>query len=327
MVLRFGLQLPSFTFPDVPGEGLFERVSEIARTAEEAGFDAFFVMDHFQQIPGVGAAEEPMLECYTLLGAVASRTSRIRLGALVTGVVYRNPALLAKIVTTLDVISAGRAILGIGAAWNEDEAARYGYDWPPAGERFDRLEDALRICRAMFAEPEATVEGRFHRVRGARNLPRPIQPGGPPILVGGGGERRTLRLVARYADACNLFGSVEEVRAKLDVLAGHCEEVGRDPATITKTRLGTLVLAPTMEEARRRQRERARRLGVEEEALRARSTVGDPDAVAEEVQAFFDAGLDGLIFNLPAGSPAEDVAFAGHVLIERFGAGPVARPG
>lgn len=326
-MLRFGLQLPSFTFPGVPDERLFERVSEVARAAEEAGFDAFFVMDHFQQIPSVGAVEEPMLECYTLLGAVAARTSRIRLGALVTGLVYRNPALLAKVVTTLDVVSAGRAILGIGAAWNEDEATRYGYDWPPTGERFDRLEDALRICRAMFAGTRATIEGRFHSVREALNVPPPVQPGGPPILVGGAGERRTLRLVARYADACNLFGGVDEVRAKLAVLRRHCEEVGRDPATIVKTRLGTLVLAPTMEEAERRQRERARRLGVDEEVLRARSTVGDPDAVAGQVQAFFDAGLDGLIFNLPAGSPPEDVAFAGRTLVERFGAGPTPRSG
>lgn len=318
-MLRFGLQLPSFTFPDVPDDRLFERIADIARTAEEAGFDAFFVMDHFQQIPGVGAVEEPMLECYTLLGAVAARTSRIRLGALVTGVVYRNPAFLAKVVTTLDVVSAGRAILGIGAAWNEEEATRYGYDWPPTGERFDRLEDALRICRAMFAGERATVEGKHHSVREALNLPRPVQPGGPPIMVGGGGERRTLRLVARYADACNLFGSPAEVRAKLDVLERRCEEVGRDPATIAKTRLGTLVLAPTMEEAERRQRARAERLGVDEAVLAARSTVGDPDAVAEQVQAFFDAGLDGLIFNLPAGSPPEDVAFAGRTLVERFG--------
>jgi F420-dependent oxidoreductase-like protein len=246
---------------------LFDRISEIASAAEDSGFDSFFVMDHFQQIANIGPPADPMFEAYTLLGAVAARTSRLKLGALVTGVTYRNPALLAKIVTTLDVISGGRAILGIGAAWNQKEAMEYGYDWPSTRERMERLEDAIHICRAMFTQEVATFEGRHHHIRGALNFPRPVQPGGPKIMVGGSGERRTLRLVAQYADACNLFGDVDTIRHKLAVLEQHCRDVGRDPAEITKTRLGTLVIADTKEEAEARLEER-REAGVDPERLR-----------------------------------------------------------
>jgi F420-dependent oxidoreductase-like protein len=321
-VIRFGLQLPSFTFPGL----LFERVSDIAVAAEESGFDSFFVMDHFQQIGGLGPPEEAMLEAYTLLAAVAARTSRINLGALVTGVTYRNPALLAKIVTTLDVVSRGRAILGIGAAWNEKEATEYGYDWPAAGERMDRLEDALRICRSMFTEERVTVDGKYHRVRDALNFPRPIQPRGPRIMVGGMGERRTLRLVAQYADACNLFGDVDTIRQKLAVLAAHCRDVGRDAAEITKTRLGTMVIAPTKEEAEEQSERLINRMaeafGLPEEQVRAGVVAGDPEAVCSQVQAFLDAGLDGMIFNMPPGTPPEDVTLAGRTLTGRFGTRP-----
>jgi len=183
-MIRFGLQLPSFTFPGLQDDGLFDRVTEIASAAEDSGFDSFFVMDHFQQIANIGPPEHPMFEAYTLLGALAARTSRVKLGALVTGVTYRNPALLAKIVTTLDVLSRGRAILGIGSAWNDKEAREYGYDWPSTRERMERLEDAIQICRAMFTQKVATFEGRHHHIRGALNFPRPVQPGGPKIMVG-----------------------------------------------------------------------------------------------------------------------------------------------
>ena len=220
---HLGLQLPSFTFPDVPDDRRFERVAEIAVTAEEAGFDSFWVMDHYHQIANVGPVTDPMLEAYTLLGGVAARTSRIQLGAMVTGVTYRNPAFLAKVVTTLDVVSSGRAILGIGAAWNEEESRAYGYAWPPVAERFARLEDALRICRSMFTQPESTLQGTIHHVEGALNFPQPVRPGGPPILVGGGGEQKTLRLTARYADMWNGFGDLDTIRHKLGVLAEHCE--------------------------------------------------------------------------------------------------------
>lgn len=317
-MIRFGLQLPSFTFPGVPDDHMFDRVAEIATAAEDGGFDSFFVMDHFQQIGILGPPEEPMLEAYTLLGAVAARTLRIKLGTLVTGVTYRNPAVLAKMVTTLDVVSSGRAILGIGAAWNDKEATEYGYDWPPTGERMDRLEDALRICRAMFDDDRATVTGRHHRVADALNFPRPIQAGGPQILIGGSGERRTLRLVAQYADACNLFGDVDTIRHKLTVLADHCRDVGRDSGDITKTRYTTLVIAPTKEQAERRFEQLPGTAGLSDE-LRSLYAVGDPDTVCENVQAFFDAGIDGIVFGAPADTSSEDVALAGRALTERFG--------
>src|SRR5271166_4865708 len=228
--MRFGLQIPNFTVGETPG-ALFDGVVAMATAAEEAGFDSVWVMDHFYQLPPLGGPSQPMLDSYTLLGALAARTSRVRLGTMVTGVTYRNPAHLAKIVTTLDVISAGRAILGIGAAWYDVEHEGLGFDFPPAGQRLDRLEEALQICRAMFSQDGPSFEGRHYRVREARNVPPPVQEGGPPILVGGGGEKRTLNLVARYADMCNLFGDAATIAHKVDVLRGHCEAVRRDPTS------------------------------------------------------------------------------------------------
>ena len=255
-----------------------------------------------------------MLEAYTLLGGVAARTARIQLGAMVTGVTYRNPAFLAKVVTTLDVVSSGRAILGIGAAWNEEESRAYGYPWPPAAERFERLEDALRICRSMFTQPASTLQGSVHHVEGAMNVPQPIRRGGPPILVGGGGERKTLRLTATYADMWNGFGDVATIRHKLDVLEEHCEAVGRDRSEIVATRLGTLIVGETAEDADRRRRAWQEARGVDDAGLAMRLIWGDRAAVAEQARAFLDAGLQGLIFNMPAGSTVEDVLRAGEAL-------------
>src|SRR5438445_5174452 len=223
-----GFQIPNFTYPGVPNDRLFEQIVTLATAAERGGFDSVYVMDHLYQIRGVGPHTDPRPEGYTLLGGLAARTTRVRLGTLVTGVTYRNPALLAKVVTTLDIVSSGRAILGIGAAWNEDEHRGYGYEFPPVGERLSRLEEALQICRAMFREESPSFDGRYYRIRGATNVPRPVQRGGPPILVGGGGERRTLRLVARYADACNISGDAQAIRHKVAVLERHCAELERD---------------------------------------------------------------------------------------------------
>ena len=313
-MVHLGLQLPSFTFPDVPDDALFERIAEIAHAAERSGFDSFWVMDHYHQIGNVGPPTDPMFEAYTLLGAVAARTSRIQLGAMVTGVTYRNPAFLAKVVTTLDVISSGRAILGIGAAWNEDESLAYGYPWPSATERFERLEDALRICRAMFTQQKSTVQGTVHHVDGAINVPQPVRPGGMPILVGGGGERKTLRLTARYADMWNGFGDIGMIRHKLDVLSEHCATEGRDRSEIVATRLGTLIVADTHDEADRRRRAWQADRDVDDEGLAMRLTWGDRTEVAEQASAFLDAGLQGLLFNMPAGSSPDDVSRAGEAL-------------
>jgi F420-dependent oxidoreductase-like protein len=313
-VPHFGLQPPSFTFPDVPDDRLFDRITEIARAAEDAAFDSFWVMDHYHQIGNIGPPTDPMFEAYTLLGAIAARTTRVQLGAMVTGVTYRNPAFLAKVVTSLDVISSGRAILGIGAAWNDEESLAYGYPWPSATERFERLEDALRICRSMFTQRESTVAGTIHHVDGAINVPQPIHAGGPPILVGGGGEKKTLLLAARYADMWNGFGDIAMVRRKLDVLEAHCEAEGRARSEILTTRLGTLIVADTMEEADRRRRAWQESRGVDDEGLAMRLVWGDRDTVADRAQALLDAGLQGLIFNMPAGSRPEDVTRAGEAL-------------
>ena len=247
---RFGLQLPSFTFPDVPDDRLFDRITEIAQAAEASGFDSFWVMDHYHQIGNIGPPSDPMLEAYTLLGAVAARTSRVKLGAMVTGVTYRNPAFLAKVVTTLDIVSSGRAILGIGAAWNEEESRAYGYDWPSTAERFERLEDALQICRAMFTQPRSTFQGKHHHIEGAYNVPQPVQPGGPKILIGGGGEKKTLRLVAQYADMWNGFGDPDDDPSQGRGAGRSLPRISvAIPSEIVKTRLGTLFVAPTKEEA------------------------------------------------------------------------------
>jgi F420-dependent oxidoreductase-like protein len=321
-MIRLGLQIPNFTYAGVPDDQLFERVADIAVTAEESGFDSVFVMDHFYQLPLLGPPSLNMLESYSLLSALAARTSKVNLGALVTGVTYRNPAILAKIVTTLDVISRGRAILGIGAAWYELEHEGYGVDFPPVRERMDRLEEALSICRGMFTQETTTFDGRYYRTRQALNNPRPIRPDGIPIMVGGGGEKRTLLAVAKYADICNVFGSAEEVRHKLDVLAQHCADVGRDPTEITKTRLGTIFVGATREAAETKLASQLAARGMDlatmDEATRASITgmflVGGPDEVAAEVKLLLDAGLDGLIFNLPDGDDLEAVALAGSIL-------------
>src|SRR2546430_830160 len=231
----FGYHMPSFTFPGVSPEQLFDHVGGLARSAESAGFELVTVMDHFYQITGIGKEEEPMLEGYTTLGALARETSRVRLATLVTGVTYRNPALVAKMITTLDVISKGRMICGMGAAWNESEHIGYGIPFPPIRERMDRLDEALNIIKLMFTQERPSFSGTHYRIDRALNVPRPVQPGGPKILVGGGGEKRTLRLVARYADMSHWFGPLADIKRKSEILDRYCDEEGRDPATITRT--------------------------------------------------------------------------------------------
>jgi F420-dependent oxidoreductase-like protein len=295
---------------------LFERVVAAAEAAERAGFDAVSVMDHVHQIAPYMVRSDPIPEAYVLLGALAARTRRIRLGTLVTAVTYRNPALLAKMVTTLDVVSGGRAYLGIGASWNEDEYRAYGFGngLLPIRERLDRLEEALEVCRAMFTGDEAHFQGRYYRLDGALNIPRPVQPGGPPILVGGAGERRLLRLVARYADIANVFGDPATVRHKLSVLERHCEQIGRDPAEILKTHTGMVIVAPSAAEAERRAATARQETGMDVETFRSRCITGDPDEVAEQAQPLLDAGLDGLMFFTRGLWTPEDVALAGEAI-------------
>ena len=302
--IRLGLQIPNFNFPGVSEEDLFEKLAEIATTAESSGFDTVLVMDHLHQIGGVGPPENLMLEGNTILPALAARTERVNLSLLVGATTYRNPALHAKITTTLDVISGGRAIHGIGAGWNVEEATAYGYEFPSLGERFERLEDHLNIARAMFTQEQATYEGKHHSVRGAYNNPRPIR-GDIPIMIGGSGEKKTLRMVAQYADASNFFGDVDRIKHLVGVLEGHCERLGRDPAEITKTRLGTVIVRPTQEEADGFF-ERIRELsGMSADRL-ATWIVGDPDTVAERCSELLDAGLDGADLQQPGGAGPRD---------------------
>ena len=309
--MRFGLQIPNFS-DGAPG-ALFDGVVAMAAAAEDTGYDSVWVMDHFFQLPPMGGPTAPMLDSYTLLGALAARTSRVRLGAMVTGVTYRNPAHLAKIVTTIDVISAGRAILGIGAAWYDVEHEGLGFDFPPVGERLDRLGEALQICRAMFTEEAPSFEGTYYRIHEARNVPPPVQPGGPAILVGGGGERRTLNLVARYADMCNLFGDPATIAHKVEVLRSHCDAVGRDPSEITVSRLSTLVLTANEEETAATQD--FLRLVTGEDPTG--SDVGTEDELVARVEELAAAGVDYFIFNVPTGTP-DTVRRVGAVLVDRF---------
>jgi F420-dependent oxidoreductase-like protein len=312
-VTSFGLQLPNFTF-GVDDSELFDQVVLRAQAGEAAGFTSLWVMDHFWQLPALGGESQPMLEGYTLLGALATQTRTVNLGTLVAGVTYRNPALLAKMVTTLDVISRGRAVLGIGAAWHDTEHEALGFAFPSARERLDRLEEALRICRAMFREESPSYDGRFYRIRHATNVPRPLRPGGPPILVGGGGERRTLRLVAQYADACNISGDAATIRHKLDVLDRHCKDVGRDRAEISVTRLSSLFLTSNAEESRQVRDFVTQAAGAE---AAAGFTIGEPQEVVAQIGELVEAGVDEFFFNLPLADP-DGITRAGELLTSSF---------
>ena len=326
---RLGFQIPNFNFPGVADAEIFERVAAMARTAEQSGFNTLFVMDHFYQLPMLGPAENHMLEAYALLGGIAARTDSARLSTLVTGVTYRNPAHLAKLVTTLDLISGGRAMLGIGAAWFEPEHVGFGFDFPPLGERLDRLEEALAIITPMLRGERPTFEGRHYRVQDAINSPPPLQKGGPPILIGGNGEKRTLRLVARYANESNLTCAPAEIPRKLEALEKHCAEFGRSRSQIKVSKLGSLVLAPSVEEAEQARNAFLAERGMNWDTLpeKVRETIsatlltGDPDLVGEYVQReLLGAGLDGVVFNMPAnGHDPEIVALAGATLKKALG--------
>jgi F420-dependent oxidoreductase-like protein len=309
--INLDLHVANFNFADTTPDQLFERLVQIARTAENSGFTALSVMDHVHQIAMVGPPENWMLEGPSALAALAARTSTINLTLLVGGVTYRNPALLAKLTTTLDIISGGRAVLGIGAAWNQEEHDAYGFDFPSVSERFERLEEALKISRAMFTQAQSSVAGTHYATAGAYNNPQPLR-GDIPILIGGSGERKTLRMVAQYADACNLFGDLERIKHLLGVLDQHCENVGRNPKDITRTQMASVFIAPTHEEALRKRA--ALRPGVPAEQLDANTLTGDPSEVAEQAQRYLDAGLDGFTIGLPDASDLETVELIGRTL-------------
>jgi F420-dependent oxidoreductase-like protein len=296
MALRFGLQLPSFTWEGGP-EKLAPRLADIAHGAEEAGFSSVWVMDHFLQIPVVGREWQEMLDSYTTLGFLAAHTTSVQIGTLVTGVTYRNVAHLAKIIATLDVLSGGRAICGIGAGWYEREHRAYGWSFPKLSERFALLEDALQLLPLMWGPGSPSFEGKLISVPEAMCYPRPLQEK-VPILVGGSGERRTLALVARYADACNLFGDAATVRRKLEVMARHCEAAGRAPDAIEVTQLSTTLVAadrPALDQAL----DRLRPPSVSPEAFAARVNAATVEDQIGRFRELAEAGVETAIVSLP----------------------------
>ena len=313
--IELDLHLPNFNYPGVGPDQVFDRLVDIATTAERAGFSAVTLMDHYHQIPPVGPQENWMFEGNTMLAGIAARTQTIGLGLLVGGVTYRNPAQHAKITTTLDVISGGRAFHGIGAGWFEGEHDAYGYAFPPLRERFELLEDHLRIARAMFKDGQATVAGDHNSVTAAYNNPKPLR-GDIPILIGGSGERKTLRMVAQYADGCNVFGDPERARHLLGVLEGHCERLGRDPAEITKTSMANIAIAES-DEAVRAKLEAMLAAGVPKRRVEA-ATAGTPDRILERAHAFREVGIEGLTITMPDAHDLESVALAGETLAPVF---------
>jgi F420-dependent oxidoreductase-like protein len=304
----FGIHLQNHTFPGRAPEQLFDALVMQAIAAEAAGFSLATVMDHLVQIPAVAPETDPLLEGWSTLAALSRETKTMRLGTLVTGVTYRNPAMLAKMATTLDVLSRGRAILGVGAAWSEQEHTAYGYEFPPIGERMDRLDEALTIARLLFTEERPTFHGRHYRIDAALNVPRPIQPGGPRIMVGGGGERRTLKIVARHADMAHWFPlGLDALRHKTEVLERHCEAEGRDPSTIERT-MATPVAPGETEEAAKATLLRlppARRDGV---------FAGTVEQCAEVLQPYLEDGFTGFTFRNSQFVTPDEIAVVGELL-------------
>jgi F420-dependent oxidoreductase-like protein len=308
MAPLFGFHMPNYTYPGVPGDRLFDRIAERAKAAEQAGFDLVTVMDHFYQIGGIGPETEPMLEAYSTLSALATQTSRVMLGTLVTGVTYRNPALLAKMVTTLDVISKGRAIFGIGAAWNESEHIGYGFEFPPIGQRMDRLDEALTIARLMFTEDRPSFQGKYYRIERALNVPRPVQPGGPKILIGGTGERRTLRLLAQHGDIGHWFGgNLEDLKRKKQIFEGHCEAVNRDPSEVLLTLGMNIVLAENEKDAKAL-------LDSMTAERRAMAVTANLAQAAELIGNYMNAGFGGFTFGNNILQTDESIALAGELI-------------
>ena len=332
--MKFGLQHPNFSYDysDQNTSRIIDTLSNLVAKAENKGFDSFWVMDHFHQISVVGKPEEPMLESWTTISVLAGITTRIKLGTLVTGVIYRYPSILAKIAATLDVLSKGRLFLGIGASWNEEESLAYGIgestnnignnneaspiSFPSNKERLLRLEEALQIIRKMWTEePSASFKGRYYQIHNAYCNPKPIQKPTPPILVGGSGEKRTLKIVAKYADACNLFGSAETVKKKLDILKTHCRNVNRDYDSILKTKLGVVVIDNDGLMAKKKVQQAF--IGMPEAQLREFAIYGTPEDVLKQIKEFEDVGIQYLIVDLEPQREIEAVEVFADEIIKR----------
>ena len=299
MAIRLGLQIPNFSY-GTGVEKLFPTVLAQAREAESAGFDSVFVMDHFYQLPVLGTPDQPMLEAYTALGALATATERVQLGTLVTGNTYRNPTLLAKIITTLDVVSAGRAILGIGTGWFELEHDQLGFEFGTFTDRFNRLNEALQIIVPMIKGDRPTFSGAWYHASEA--LANPRYRGHIPLMIGGSGEKKTIPLAARHFDHLNVIASFDQLPGKLQVVRQQCDEIGRDPATLETSTLITVLLDENV---------KPNQIPAE---MSGRMVAGGADSVADQIKtAVLDAGIDGVIINMPFYTPGVITA-AGEAL-------------
>jgi F420-dependent oxidoreductase-like protein len=318
---RLGYQIPNFTYPGRSPEQIFDAVVDQAKAAEAAGYDRVMLMDHFYQLPGLGAPDEPMFECYSMLSALAQHTEKVRLSALVTGNTYRNPALLAKTLTTLDHVSHGRATLGIGAGWFEAEHVGLGFEFGTLSERLEKLDEALSIIAPMLRGERPTVDGKFYTAVDALNEPAPLST--IPIMIGGGGEKKTLRLVAKYADESNLICTVPDIPRKLEALARHCDDLGRDRSEIKVTKLMMIAVAPTLEELEADLKAIAEVKGWNDEmADMVRQTLifGDADSVGEQLAEAINLGLDGITVDLPVnGHNPERIALLADVAQKALG--------
>ncbi len=318
---RLGYQIPNFTYPDTRPEQIFDNVVAQAKAAEAAGYDRVMVMDHFYQLPGIGRHDEPMFECYSMLSALAQHTKKVRLSALVTGNTYRNPALLAKTITTLDHVSHGRATLGIGAGWFEKEHADLGFAYGTFGERFEKLEEALRIIVPMLRGQQPTLHGKHYSVTDAVNSPAPVSR--IPIMIGGAGEKKTLRMVAQYADESNLTGEVKDIPRKLEVLAEHCERLGRDRSEIVVTKLLMIAVAPSLKELEADLAAIAKIKGWNDAIMAMVRKVliyGDADTVGERIAEAVGMGLDGITVDLPInGHDPERIELLGQIALKALG--------
>ena len=296
--MKFGLQHPNFSF-DYKNDDtsqIVDSLKDLILMAENAGFDSFWVMDHFHQIKFVGGPDEPMLESWTTISTLAGITTKIKLGTLVTGIVYRHPAILAKISATLDVLSKGRLFMGIGAAWNQEESFAYGVPFPSTRERLLRLEEVIQIIRKMWTKSTATFNGKYYQIKDAYCNPKPLQKPHPPIMVGGGGERNTLRIVAKYADACNLFGSFETIKRKLSILNEHCKNVGRDYDSILKTKLGIVLIDNDKESLNKKLNELFK--GMPKEQIKEFVIYGTQEEVLKEIESLENVGIEYFIVDL-----------------------------
>lgn len=300
--MRFGLFLSYPSQESTPEENSFDVVVAVARAADEAGLESVWMPDHFMFVErDAPDTEVEIMECFTTLAAIAACTQRVKLGPYVAGVPYRNPAMVAKMFATLDVISHGRLIAGLGAAWHEQEFEAYGWRFPPVKERMEGLEDAIHIVDSMLTQNPASYSGKHYSINDALNYPRPVQKPRPPLMIGGGGEKQTLRLVAQYADMYNLYtGDPETTRHKFEVLRAHCERVGRPYEEITRTKQVTVMLA-------RDEAELARKREKHTWFLTSPPVVGTPDTVIAGLKEYASVGVQYVIFDMPDATDLEPI--------------------